>query len=250
MRTSNLSALISDLKSLSSPAKIAVFKRFFKTGPGQYGEGDRFLGLTVPQIRSVVRKYWPTLALVDLDHLLQSPYHEHRTVALASLNLLYRQADLKTKKELYLFYLHHTSRINNWDLVDISAPNIVGAYLLEQQDRSILYKLAQSKDIWQKRISIISTLTFIKNDQFADTLAIAKILMGDKHDLIHKATGWMLREVGKRDLPVLLNFLDEFAPRLPRTCLRYAIEKFPDSCRLHYLHLPISSGTSPNSDRG
>ena len=232
-----LTQLKSDLQSLSNPEKILVFKRFFKTGPGQYGAGDRFLGLTTPQIRSLVKKYWQNLSLTDLDHLLQSPYHEHRTVALACLNNLFQKSDSKSQKTIFDFYLRHTSRINNWDLVDISCPHIVGAYLLEQKDRSILYQLAKSSSLWEKRISLISTLAFIRQNQFEDTLNLALILITDPHDLIHKAIGWMLREVGKRDLKTLLNFLDHHAASLPRTALRYAIERLPQSQRQHYLHL-------------
>lgn len=232
----SLDQLKSDLQSLSDPKKIEIFKRFFKTGPGQYGEGDQFLGLTVPQVRSIVKKYWQSLSHDDLDQLLQSPYHEHRTVALASLCCLFKKYP-NQHQSIYNFYLSHTSRINNWDLVDISAPSIVGTYLLEQQDRSILYTLAQSRELWERRISIISTFTFIKNNQFNDTLAISKILMGDSHDLIHKAVGWMLREIGKRDLKTLLAFLDQHASHLPRTALRYAIEKLPETRRRYYLKL-------------
>ncbi|MFA4826984.1 MAG: DNA alkylation repair protein [Candidatus Shapirobacteria bacterium] len=228
--------VLSELQSLSNPAKVLIFKRFFKTAPGQYGAGDQFLGLTVPQIRSVVKKYWQSLTLADLDQLLRSPYHEHRTVALASL--CHQFSKFKNQqKSIFNFYLKHTSRINNWDLVDISALNIVGAYLLEQINRSILTTLSQSKSIWERRISIISTLTFIKNGQFGDTLAISKTLINDPEDLLHKAVGWMLREVGKCDLKTLLNFLDEYATRLPRTALRYSIEKLPEAQRQYYLHL-------------
>jgi len=228
--------LLSELQSFSNPAKVLIFKRFFKTAPGEYGAGDEFLGLTVPEVRLVVKKYWQSLTLADLDQLLQSSYHEHRTVALASL--CHQFAKFKNQqKNIFDFYLKHTSRINNWDLVDISAPNIVGTYLLEQKDRSILTKLSQSKSIWKRRISVISTLAFIKNDQFGDTLAISKTLINDPEDLLHKAVGWMLREVGKRDFKTLLKFLDEYATRLPRTALRYSIEKLPEAQRQHYLHL-------------
>lgn len=232
----NLENVFFDLQSFSNPAKVIVFKRFFKTAPGQYGAGDQFLGLTVPEVRSVVKKYWQSLTLADLDQLLQSPYHEHRTVALVSL--CHQFAKFKNQQQIiFNFYLKHTSRINNWDLVDISAPNIVGTYLLEQKNRSILTTLSQSKSIWERRISIISTFAFIKKNQFADTLTISKILFTDPEDLIHKAVGWMLREVGKRDLKTLLNFLDEHATRLPRTTLRYSIEKLPEPQRQYYFHL-------------
>jgi len=232
----DLLPLKSDLQSLSNPAKIIVFKRFFKTGPGQYGEGDQFLGLTVPQIRSLSNRYWSKLSLANLSELLQSPYHEYRTLALVCLCRQFEKFP-RRQRQIFDFYLARTRRINNWDLVDISSPRIIGAYLFEQKDRSILYKLAQSKNLWERRIAIISTLYFIKNHQFSDTLSLAKILLDDPHDLIHKAVGWMLREVGKRDQKTLFGFLDLYTLRLPRTALRYAIERLSVADRKHFLHL-------------
>lgn len=231
----SLKLLLVELESLANPAKAIIFKRFFKTGKGEYGEGDEFLGLTTAQVRDFVKKYWQFLSFDDLDKLLQSPIHEHRTVAVATLCTQFKK-NYAPQKQIFDFYLTHTSRINNWDLVDISCTGIVGAYLLDK-DRKILYKLAHSSLLWDRRIAIISTFTFIHKNQFEDTLKISEILLNDKHDLIHKAIGWMLREVGKRDKKALTNFLDKNISKLPRTALRYAIEKFPESERLHYLKL-------------
>ena len=228
--------IISDLKSLKNPEKIDRFKRFFKTGPGQYGEGDEFYGLTLPQIHSIERKYWQKVDFDDIKKLLDHPVHEFRTLAMMFLARLFTKANSEKQKQIYDFYLANTARINNWDLVDISAGKIVGTYLLDKP-RHILYKLAKSKLVWDRRIAIISTFAFIRSDQFADTLKISESLLTDKHDLIHKAVGWMLREVGKRDLKTLTTFLDQHAPVMPRTALRYAIEKLPESQRQHYLSL-------------
>lgn len=232
---SSFASLLSDLQSFANPAKAAVFKRFFKTGKGEYGEGDKFLGLTTPQIRGLVKRYWKELSFDDLHTLLQSPIHEHRTVAVAALCTQFEKK-LAPQKEIFDFYLARTNRINNWDLVDISCPTIVGIYLLDK-DRKILYRLSRSSLLWDRRISIISTFAFIRANQFNDTLKISEILLKDKHDLIHKAVGWMLREVGKRDKKTLVDFLDKFTLQMPRTALRYAIEKFPEPERQHYLSL-------------
>ncbi|MFA6518079.1 MAG: DNA alkylation repair protein [Candidatus Shapirobacteria bacterium] len=230
------SQIESALKALKNPEKIDRFKRFFKTGPGQYGEGDEFFGLTLPQTHSIEQKYWQKVDLIDIKKLLIHPVHEFRTLAIMFLVRQFAKADPPKQKQIYDFYLANTARINNWDLVDISAGKIVGVYLLDKP-RDILYKLAKSKLVWDRRIAIISTFAFIRVNQLKDTIKISENLLKDKHDLIHKAVGWMLREVGKRDLKTLTTFLDQHAPVMPRTALRYAIEKLPEPQRQHYLHL-------------
>lgn len=232
-----LNTLISNLKSLQNPVKAKNHLWFFKTGKGEYGEGDKFLGLTNPQIRALVKKYQKSINLSEVISLLENPYHECRLAALLILVYQYAHGDDRTKKLVFNLYLSHTSFINNWDLVDLSARDIVGAYCYEQKELSILYDLAKSKDLWERRISIISTAFYIKNHDFSPTLTISKTLIKDSHDLIHKAVGWMLREVGKRDLKTLTDFLDIHATTMPRTALRYAIERLPEPLRLHFLKL-------------
>jgi 3-methyladenine DNA glycosylase AlkD len=216
------------LRTLVNPERATHSLRFFKTAPGQYGHGDRFLGLTVPEMRVIVREF-RELPLPDAGALLASPWHEDRLVALMILVEQYRRTPT-ARAAIYRLYLGHTDRINNWDLVDVSAANVVGAHL-EERSRKPLYRLAKSKSLWERRIAIVATLHFIRRNQFDDTLAISKVLLGDKHDLIHKACGWMLREVGKRDERVLRAFLEEHATTMPRTMLRYAIERLPDRQR-------------------
>jgi 3-methyladenine DNA glycosylase AlkD len=228
-----LNQIKKDLQKLKNPQKAKILARFFKTGKGEYGEGDVFLGITVPQQRKVAKKY-PDLTLKQLQNLLSSKIHEHRLTALFVLISKYRKADEKDKKEIFNFYLQNTKNINNWDLVDSSAPYILGDYLLEK-NKTILYKLAKSNNLWERRIAIMATFEFIKNNRFQDTLKIAKILLKDKHDLIHKAAGWMLREVGKKDQPTEEQFLKKHYQQMPRTMLRYAIEKFPEKKRKFYL---------------
>lgn len=232
----NLKLLLSDLESLKNPNRVKDFSWFFKTGPGQYGEGDKFLGIMTQPLRTVVDKYWQGLDFNDIEKLFNNPFHECRNVAVSTLCRQFAKASPESQKQIFDFYLAHTKRINNWDLVDISASRIVGEYLLNK-DRKILYQLAKSNLLWDRRISIIATFAFIKNNDFQDTLKISQLLLNDKEDLMHKAVGWALREVGKKDLNTLTKFLDEFTPNLPRTTLRYAIEKFPESQRQYYLHL-------------
>ena len=222
-----------DLRKKANPEKAKILSRFFKTGKGEYGEGDIFLGIVVPEQRKIARMY-SDLPLKDLKGLLSGKTHEHRLVALFILVLKYKKADSSARKGIFDFYVNHMTHINNWDLVDLSAPNIMGDYLLTR-DRSILYDLARSEDLWQKRIAVMSTFTFIKNNQFEDTFRIAKLLLWDKHDLIHKAVGWMLREVGKRDRNAEEDFLKKHCRIMPRTMLRYAIEKFDEEDRRFYL---------------
>ncbi|OLP19113.1 DNA alkylation repair protein [Leptolyngbya sp. 'hensonii'] len=239
--TDSYSDLQAALQSLANPEKAQHLMRFFKTGPGEYGAGDRFLGITVPEQRRLAKQY-RHLSLEAVAQLLESPWHEFRLTALLILTDQVRKADAARQAEIAAFYLDHTDRINNWDLVDGTCPAILGAYLLHQ-DRTVLYQLAASNNLWEQRIAIITTLAFIRQGQFEDTLAIATHLLCHRHDLIHKAVGWMLREVGKQDVQVLEAFLDKHSHEMPRTMLRYAIERFNPAQRQHYLKSkPISGG--------
>ncbi|MFI5293873.1 MAG: DNA alkylation repair protein [Thermodesulfovibrionales bacterium] len=193
-----LTQLKKDMEPLADPEKAKILARFFKTGKGQYGEGDVFLGIVVPKQRTVAKKY-SGLPLRDIGRLLTSKIHEHRLVALIILANAYKNADTEGRERIVDFYLKQARNINNWDLVDLSAPNILGEYLLDK-DRTVLYRLAGSKNLWERRIAIMSTFAFIRKNDFKDTLRICELLLNDSHDLIHKAAGWMLREVGKRDL--------------------------------------------------
>ncbi|HIH25384.1 DNA alkylation repair protein [Candidatus Woesearchaeota archaeon] len=216
----------------SNTKKSEIYKRFFKTSEGDYGHGDIFLGLTVPQSRIIAKKFHD-LSFVDLKRLLNSKIHEHRLVAIIILVERFN----KNPGVVYDFYLDNIDYVNNWDLVDLSADKIVGKYLFDKSDRSILYRLVKSNNLWHRRISIVSTFYFIKNNVFDDTLKISELLLNDKHDLIHKSVGWMLREVGKRSLDDLEEFLDKYSKIMPRTMLRYSIEKFPEEKRLFYLNM-------------
>jgi 3-methyladenine DNA glycosylase AlkD len=224
----------SDLAQLSDPERAKNLSWFFKTGKGQYGEGDVFLGIPVPEQRKVAKKY-VDLSLDDLQELLNSKIHEHRFTALVILISKYRKAEETGKKEIFDFYLKNTENVSNWDLVDLSAPRIVGDYLLKKE-RSILYKLAKSVSLWERRISILSTFTFIHKDDFEDALNISELLLHDEHDLIHKAVGWALREIGKKDQNVEERFLTNHYLHMPRIMLRYAIEKFDEAKRKNYLN--------------
>lgn len=225
--------LRAEMRRLASPEQAAISRRFFKTGPGQYGEGDEFLGLKVPQTRSLV-KACDGLPKRDILALLHSGIHEERLLALLCLVRRYDRGDEITRGHIFDLYLENVRWINNWDLVDTSAPHIVGRWLLAR-DRSLLRRLATSTDLWERRIAILATQTFIRHRDFADTLAITEVLLPDKHDLIHKACGWMIREVGNRDVTVLESFLTRHAAAMPRTMLRYAIEKMPADQRLRWM---------------
>ncbi len=221
------------LRTLGSPEAARLAARFFKTGPGDYGEGDVFLGIRVPVLRQLAREV-RGLPMSELVLLLQSDVHEDRMLALLVLVLNVAKGDDDTRRQVYELYLAHTRHINNWDLVDASARSIVGGYLADK-DRAPLHRLAASDVLWERRIAIVATHEFIVRHDFADTLAIAHKLLKDRHDLIHKAVGWMLREVGKRDQPVLETFLRQHGLAMPRTSLRYAIERFPEPLRREYL---------------
>ena len=222
-----------DFQNLQNPEKAKQLSRFFKTGKGEYGEGDIFLGIIVPEQRKLAKKY-SDIPLDDISHLLKSPIHEHRLTSLFILVLKYNKEDEKGKKKVVDFYVSNLKHVNNWDLVDSSAPYILGNYLLDNE-RSILYKLASSDNLWERRIAILSTFSFIKNNQYEDALNISGILISDEHDLIHKAVGWMLREIGKRDIKTEEEFLQKHYHEMPRTMLRYAIEKFDEEKRKSYL---------------
>ena len=222
------------MQELSNPKIAEHSLRFFKTGPGEYGEGDLFLGIRVPVTKKVARKF-KELPVDEVLKLLKSKYHEERLLALIMLVNRFKKETDKEQKKIYEAYLSHTEYINNWDLVDGSAHQIVGGYLFER-DRKPLYQLAKSKSLWERRISMIATYTFIKKDDFEDTLKLSAILLMDEEDLMHKAVGWMLREVGKKDLEVEEKFLRKHYKKMPRTMLRYAIEKFEERRRKGYLH--------------
>jgi len=234
----NLLKFKKELKNLADPQKAEILQSFFKTGEGEYGEGDRFLGIVVPEQRKLAKDF-SYLSLNDLQKLLNSSIHEERLTALFILILQYQKAqkeeNKKQQKNIFDFYLKNTKQINNWDLVDLSAPNIAGKYLLNKK-RAILYKLARSKNLWEKRSSVLATLEFIKNKEYEDTFAIIEILFQDEHDLIHKACGWMLREIGKNlGQKKEEEFLQKYYQKMPRTMLRYAIERFPEKRRQQYL---------------
>ena len=222
-----------DIRALGSAERSKHSLRFFRTGPGEYGEGDKFLGLTVPEMRAIAKRH-RDLAHDDVLKLLQSEWHEERLVALVLLVEAFQRGDDDRRARIHRAYLANTKRINNWDLVDASAAAIVGGYL-EPDKISLLEKLARSTDLWERRIAIVATFHFIKNHQLAPTLCIAEMLLEDTHDLIHKAVGWMLREVGKKDLKVLDAFLVKHYRAMPRTMLRYAIERHPEPMRKRYL---------------
>jgi 3-methyladenine DNA glycosylase AlkD len=227
------------IEESANPIKAKLLQRFFKTGFGEYGEGDKFLGIVVP-IQRKISKEFKDISLEEIQELLDSSYHEKRLIGLLILIENYKKTlkdkDFEKQKLIFDFYLDNARKnhINNWDLVDLSAPNIVGDYLINK-DRNILYELAKSKNLWEKRISIISTFAFIRKNEFDDCLKISEILLNDSHDLIQKAVGWMLREIGKKDKKILEDFLKLNYKKMPRTMLRYSIEKFPEEKRKQYL---------------
>jgi 3-methyladenine DNA glycosylase AlkD len=277
---SKLLGLRKELKNLADPVRAKHMQRYFKTGKGEYGEGDVFLGLTVPTSRKLAKKY-TKLSFKGIGSMLASKFHEERLIALLILVQKFNKGDEKKQKEVYEFYLNNTDGINNWDLVDLSSHEIVGKYLLsstrslnnssapsgntnlaydgasnlpavssylrdskrtmknqfreESNPEEILFRLAKSKNIWERRIACISTFEFIRKNRFEISIKLAEMLINDKHDLMHKAVGWMLREVGKKDLKTEIKFLDKYYKKMPRTMLRYAIEKFPEKQRLAYL---------------
>ena len=239
-----MNILLEQMMAHADPTQVAGLARFFKTGPGQYGEGDKFLGIKVPVTRAVVKDCWKQLDFPALEACIGSEFHEVRLAALLALVEIYKHAKrfrVKpgmtgiSQQACVDFYLAHTGRINNWDLVDLSCYPLLGEWLLDK-DRTLLYELARSgKSLWEQRIGIVSTMTFVRHGQLADTFAIADILLHHPHDLIHKAVGWLLREAGKRDKAALVAWLQPRYAQMPRTMLRYAIEKFPEAERQLYL---------------
>jgi 3-methyladenine DNA glycosylase AlkD len=221
------------MKALGNPEHAAASRKFFRTGPGEYGEGDIFIGIRVPVLRKLASEF-KDLPVSEIEILLRSPIHEKRLLALLLLVHTFKKGDGDIKKDIYDLFLESTELINNWDLVDTSAEHIVGAYLLDKNKRP-LYRLAKSKNLWERRIAIMATFHFVKRHGFSETLKISKMLLFDRQDLIHKATGWMLREIGKRDLRTEETFLKEHYKKMPRTMLRYAIERFPEEKRQRYL---------------
>lgn len=237
-----MNLLLSQMLSRAEPSQVEGLSRFFKTGPGQYGEGDRFLGIKVPVTRSVVKECWRSVGFPELEECIASEYHEVRLAALLALVEIFSHAgkNPSLQRQCVDFYLSHTGRINNWDLVDLSCYPLLGEWLLDK-DRSVLYELARDgKSIWEQRIGIVSTMTFVRHGQLQDTFAIADILLNHPHDLIQKAVGWLLREAGKRDKAALVSWLDTRYPSMPRTMLRYAIERFPEEERRNYKYISIN----------
>jgi len=232
-----ISQIKQDLQKLANPEQAKILQRFFKTGKGEYGEGDVFLGIKVPEQRKVAKKHLD-ISLSELQELVQSKYHEHRLTGFMMIEYKFQKAekknDKKEQEELYDFFIKNKEYANNWDIIDVTTPKVVGKYLFDK-DRAILYKLAKSKSIWDRRIAVLATFWFIYKNDFFDSIKIAEILVDDKHDLIHKAVGWMLREVGKRDQAVEEKFLDRHYKTMPRMMLRYALERLPEDRRKHYM---------------
>lgn len=233
------------LTRAANPEKAAFFPKFFKTGPGEYAEGDVFLGVTVPEQRKIAKSH-KSLPLEEVSVLVRSRIHEHRLTGFLILVARFERADAAERERLFTFCREHLAGLNNWDLVDTVAPKVIGAYLLEHRElMPMLHDFARSPVLWERRIAILSTHAFIRAGEFGETLKLARVLIRDPHDLIHKAVGWMLREVGDRDRASEESFLDRHAAEMPRTMLRYAIEKFSPERRKHYLEQKTSRGGTP-----
>jgi 3-methyladenine DNA glycosylase AlkD len=231
----NAEFILQELLSVASPEKARFLQGFFKTGKGQYAEGDVMLGIVVPLTRDIVKKS-PKLSFNDIQILIDSEYHEARLAGFLFLVKQFKKAQPEEQKEIYDFYLKNARKANNWDLVDVTCRDVIGLYLLENEEgRGVLYQLAESDNLWEQRIAIVSTWTFIKHKQFDDTLSIAEKLLNHQHDLMHKAVGWMLREVGKKDREPLVDFLEKHHKNMPRTALRYAIEHFSPEERAYFM---------------
>lgn len=230
--------VVKDLKRVANPRKALILSGYFKTGKGEYAEGDIMLGVTVPKQRIIAKRYYRKASLADIKKLLWSDIHEHRFTGLEMLVMKYEEA--KNKKEFFDFYIKNRERVNNWDLVDTSAPYIVGDYLF-YRPRNLLYRLAKSKRIWDRRIAVVATYVFIKNRDFSDICEIAEMLFDDPHPLIHKACGWMLREMGKKDQSNLISFLNKNHTKMPRIMLSYAIERLSKTAKVAYTKKYVSS---------
>jgi 3-methyladenine DNA glycosylase AlkD len=230
-----LNNLIKELNKKASPKRKKANEWFFKTGEGQYGYGDKFVGISMPDIRAIAKKYFD-LSMDDVLELVKSEIHEYRMTGLVILVYQFEKANEKLRKKIYKTYLKNTKYINNWDLVDVTTPRIVGGYLLDKKkERKVLYKLVKSKSLWERRIAVLATFMFISKNDFKDSVKIGEKLLKDKHDLIHKAVGWMLREIGKRDEVTLLAFLDRHYKVMPRTMLQYSIERLSPEQREFYM---------------
>lgn len=225
--------IVDEIKSFSTPEGAKRRASFFKTGRGEYAEGDLFLGVDSPSLRKIAKKYFKVVSYADLQKMLESPYHEIRVGAVFILVLMFQHGSEEERKKIFDFYMENIRYINNWDLVDVSAPYIVGPVAFENE--SVLFSLAKSCRLWEERVSVVATLYFIKQNRFDVTLSLGEYFLTHRHDLMHKAVGWMLREVGKRDEKVLCDFLDKHINQMPRTMLRYAIERFPEDKRRRYL---------------
>ncbi|MGH9884769.1 MAG: DNA alkylation repair protein [bacterium] len=240
-RRPTLADVRNNLHALGDPADAEFLQRFFRTAPGEYGAGDKFLGIRVPATRRVAREL-RALPLDDVVALLHDEWHEARLLGVILLGDGYRRGGERERKAIFDAYVKHARRVNNWDLVDVSAPDIVGAHLASRP-RRLLDKLAKSKNLWERRISIVATAWLIRNGEFDDTLRIARALMHDEQDLIHKAVGWMLREVGKRDVATLERFLERHAHEMPRAMLRYSIERLTPAKRKHFMDAKLRRAT-------
>lgn len=229
----NLGSIRDALRKKGDKKRAEILQGFFKTGPGKYAEGDIFIGVVVPEIRKIVKEF-RDLSLDQTEELLKSGIHEERMTALLILVDKFRKADDHVREKIFSIYLKNTKYINNWDLVDLAAPNIAGVFFANK-DKGILYKMAKSKNLWERRIAIMSTFSFIRQNKYSDAINISQILLLDKEDLIHKAVGWMLREIGKRDMAIEEDFLKKYYRKMPRTMLRYSIERFPEIKRQAYL---------------
>lgn len=229
-----LELVLKELHALASAKKAEDLQRYFKTGEGEYGEGDVFIGVSMPQIRKVAKTFYRDLSLEELEQLLRSDIHEERMLALVMMIHHFDKGGEEEREAIFKTYLDNTRWINNWDLVDVTAPHIVGRYLADKE-RTVLYDMAKSGLLWDKRIAIVATHFFIRHNQFNETMDIAEILINDEHDLIHKSVGWMLRELGKRNQKTLELFLEKRYKQMPRTMLRYAIERFVEPLRQSYL---------------
>lgn len=231
-------AIEQDLRALADKEKASVFMRFFKTKKGEYGYGDTFLGITVPKQRAVAKRYYKELSFKDIEYLLASPIHEIRLTGLFVLVYKYQKADEAMQKKIFRFYIKHINAANNWDLIDTTVPHIIGHYLYHHRENvALLYTWARSKNLWKRRSAIMATFYFIKNNEYSDALAISELLVHDTQDLIHKAVGWMLREIGNRDKIAEVTFIKKHVSEMPRTMLRYAIEKFSEQERKQYLSI-------------
>lgn len=232
--------ILEEIIALENKAKAKHLMGFFKTGKGQYGEGDLFLGITVPITRSIAKKYYQNTSLEEIQELIKNEYHEVRLLALLLLVFIYKKSE--NKEEIFTFYLNNIKYINNWDLVDLSCPSIIGDFVYKSKDSKVLYQLAEQDELWANRISVVSTLFSIRKGGFSDILKLSKSFLNHEHDLMHKAVGWMLREMGKVDEIPLYDFLNSHSADMPRTMLRYSIERLPEDKRLYYLHKDSNKG--------